>query len=198
VSGKAFVVYDFVAPRGAHIDTVDLAAINPKAPTSGKEPVFHRTKFRTAGTSFNFGPEEFNFNLQSDVTLNSHCVLMARSYTFTSDGSEKATNRLDVSATKTGKSLLVSTTVRKPGKTRLTLCSSSNKKTYDLTHAIVSRTTNGNQLVTCVSPVGNRFEGSNLYALDTTLPSSSPSARRGAPRPFMTGPTRSTLQYAEH
>src|SRR3954447_11405694 len=48
VSGKVFVVYDFVAPRRAHIDTVYLDAINPKPRKSGRDPVVNGRKSLTA------------------------------------------------------------------------------------------------------------------------------------------------------
>jgi hypothetical protein len=180
VGKKVFLAYDFVAPRRAHVDTFGLAAINPRARTSGSEPVDHKTRFRTTGKTFNFGPQEFNFNLQSEVFPDHRCDLKSRSYAIRSDGTETATNRFDVSATKTASSLLVSTTVHKPARTLLTFCTSSNKKERDLTHAIVTRTSNGNHLVTCVAPRRNRFEGSTIYAFDPSAPVSSPSAFHGA------------------
>ena len=180
VGKKVFRVYDFVAPRKAHVDTFDLEAINPKPPTSGSEPVFHKTRFRTMGKPFNFGPQEFNLNLQSDVFADHRCNLKSRSYAISSVGTETATNRFDVSATKTSSSLLVSTTVHKPARTLLTFCTSSNKKERDLTHAIVTRTSTGNHLVTCVAPRRNRFEGSTIYAFDPSSPVGSPSASHSA------------------
>lgn len=187
VGKKVFQAYDFVAPRKAHVDTFDLAAINPRPRTSGSEPVFHMTRFRTTGKPFNFGPEEFNFNLQSEVFPDHRCSLKSRSFAISSDETETATNRFDVSATKTASSLLVSTTVHKPARTLLTFCTSSNKKERDLTHAIVSRTSNGNHLVTCVAPRRNRFEGSTIYAFDPSAPVGSPSAIHSSIRAPATG-----------
>jgi hypothetical protein len=183
VGKRDFLAYDFVAPRKAHVDTFDLSAINPKARTSGSEPVVHRTRFRTTGKTFDFGPDELpNLNLQSDVFPGHHCSLRSRSYAFSADGTETATNRFDVSATKTSSSLLVSTTVHRPARTLLTFCTSSNRKQHDLTHAIVTRTSNGNHLVTCVAPRRNRFEGGNIYAFDPSAPVGSPSAFHRAVR----------------
>jgi hypothetical protein len=170
---KVFRVYDFVAPRKAHVDSFDLTAVNPTARTSGPEPVVHRTRLFTTGKPFNFGPDEFRFNLQSEVLPDHRCTLRSRSFAIGPDGTETATTRFDVSATKTASSLLVSTTVHKPAKTLLTLCTSSNKKQRDLTHAIVARTSNGNHLVTCVAPRRNRFEEGQIYAIDPSAPASS-------------------------